>query len=61
MNELDKALKLYEETFDDSFPTIPLLMEKSDEEVIQIINKCVEEDKDVYEMKILSLDGDIIY
>lgn len=56
MNKLDKALNLYEKTFDDSFPTIPLLLERSDEEVIEIIGKCIDENKDVYDMNYLSLD-----
>lgn len=61
MKELDKALELYETTFDDSFPTIPLLMDKSKAEVMEIINKCVSAGKDVYDMGYLSLDDDIIY
>lgn len=61
MTELDAALKLYEQIFDDSFPTIPLLMDNSDEKVVEIINKCISENKDVYDMGYLSLDGDVIY
>lgn len=56
MTKLDELLELYEMKFDASFPTFPLLMEKSDEEVIDIINKCVDENKDVYDMGYLSLD-----
>lgn len=48
-------------TFDDSFPTIPLLMDKSKTEVVEIINKCISEGKDVYDLGYLSLDNDIIY
>ena len=61
MNELDKSLELYEQVFDDSFPTIPLLMQKSDEEVIEIINKCVQGKKDVYDMGYLTLKDNILY
>lgn len=61
MAEIDKAIELYEKTFDDSFPAIPLLMDKSKAEVVEIINKCVSEGKDVYDMGYLSLDDDIIY
>lgn len=57
MSELDAALELYDKTFDDSFPTIPLLMENSDEKVIEIINKCISEKKDVYELGYLSEDA----
>ncbi|WP_288832075.1 hypothetical protein [uncultured Megasphaera sp.] len=61
MEELDKALELYEKTFDDSFPTIPLLMDKSKTEVVEIINKCISEGKDVYDLGYLSLDHDMIH
>ena len=57
MSELDAALELYEEVFDDSFPTIPLLMENSDEKVVEIVNKCISEKKDVYELGYLSEDA----
>ncbi len=57
MNDVNGAIKLYENTFGDSFPTVPLLMEKSDEEVIEIINVCVAKKKDVYDMGYLSLDA----
>lgn len=56
MGKIDKALELYEKTFDDSFPTIPLLIENSDEKVIEIINNCISENKDVYDMGYVSLD-----
>lgn len=56
MSKLDEALKSYEKKFDDSFPTVPLLLHGSDEEVIEIINKCIAEGKDVYDMGYLSLD-----
>lgn len=61
MTELDKALEYYEKVFDDSFPTIPLLIENSDEKVLEIINKCIRENKDVYELGYLSLDNDWLY
>lgn len=61
MAELDKALELYEKTFDDTFPTIPLMMENSDEKVVEIINSCISENKDVYDMGYLSLDSNVIY
>lgn len=61
MAELDKALALYEKTFHDSFPTIPVLTDKSRTEVTEIITKCISEGKDVYDMGYLSLDNDSIY
>ena len=53
MDKLDKALELYEKTFSESFPTIPLLMDNSDDEVVEMINKCVSQNKDVYGMRFL--------
>lgn len=61
MAEIDKAIEIYEKTFDDSFPTIPVLRDKSKIEVMEIINKCIFKGKDVYDMGYLSLDNDSIY
>lgn len=61
MAEIDKAIELYEKTFHDPFPTIPVLRDKSKAEVVEIINKCISEGKDVYDMEYLSLDNDSIY
>ena len=49
MNELDKALELYEKTFDDSFPMFSMVTKPPDE-VVGIINKCATAKKDVYDM-----------
>ncbi len=47
MNEnILQALELYENTFDDSFPTIPM-SGRTEEEMIGMINKCVSAKKDV--------------
>lgn len=60
MNEkLQKALELYKEKFNDDFPTIPFESQE-DEEIIDIIDECIEENKDVYDLGYLSLD-DIMY
>lgn len=55
MDKLEKALALYERTFDDSFP-MSSMTTKPPDEVIKIINKCVSEKKDVYDMGYLSLN-----
>jgi hypothetical protein len=60
MNELGKALELYEQTFDDSFPMFSM-MTKPPDEVVDIINKCVSAKKDVYDMGYLSLNDDTMY
>ncbi len=53
--KIDKALEQYEKTFDDSFPMFTF-MGTSESDVIEMINKCISENKDVYEMGYLSLD-----
>jgi hypothetical protein len=60
MEKLEKALNLYEDTFDDSFPMFPMKGKKPDE-IIEIINECVSKKKDVYELKYLTLDEDVLY
>lgn len=54
--ELEKALNVYEQTFDDSFP-MAAFSGVPPEEVVDIINKCVSEKKDVYDMGYLSLNA----
>ncbi len=55
-DELIQALELYENTFDDSFPTIPM-SGRTEEEMIDMINKCVAAKKDVYDMGYLDIDA----
>ena len=58
--KLQKAYELYKTTFNDDFPTIPLAESLTDTEIIEMINECVEENKDVYDLGYLQLD-DIEY
>lgn len=53
------AIELYEKKFNTTFPTIPLLTTHSDEKIIEMLDKCIVENKDVYEMGYLS--EDLIY
>lgn len=55
-DKLLQALELYENTFDDSFPTIPM-SGRTEEEMIDIISKCVSEKKDVYAMGYLDINA----
>ncbi len=55
-NKLIQALELYENTFDDSFPTIPM-SGRTEEEMSDIISKCVSEKKDVYDMGYLDIEA----
>lgn len=54
-DKLLQALDLYEKAFDDSFPTIPM-SGRTEEEMIEIINKCVSAKKDVYDMGYLDME-----
>lgn len=56
MNELDKAQKLYEEKFNDIFPTFPF-MGIEPEELLKMINECIVANKDAYDMGYVSLDA----
>lgn len=61
MNEkLLKAYETYKETFKSDFPTIPLAETMEDEEIMEMIDECVEAKKDVYELGYLELN-DIQY
>lgn len=55
-DKLIQALELYENTFDDSFPTIPM-SGRTEEEMIDMINKCVSAKKDVYDMGYLDIEA----
>lgn len=57
--KLQKALERYKKKFNDDFPTIPF-DSREDVEIIDIIDECIEENKDVYDLGYLSLD-DIMY
>ena len=60
--EIDRALDAYYDRFGESFPSNPLHCGRSDEEVIGMIDRCLAEDKDVYEMGVLPEPSfDIIY
>lgn len=57
--DLTSALEEYEIMFKDGFPTMAF-MGRSEEETLQIVNECLEKEKDVYDLGYLSLD-DIQY
>lgn len=56
MSEFDKTLEAYEQAFDDSFPMSAMACTSPDE-IVSIISKCISENKDVYDMGYLSIDG----
>lgn len=50
------ALNRYYDTFDDSFP-MSAMSGYEESEVIEIIDKCISEKKDVYDLGYLTEDG----
>lgn len=60
--EFEKALKRYDDHFEEPFPTIPLCWGRSEEDVIKMINECLAKDKDVYAMGMLpEPSADLVY
>ncbi|MGF6375346.1 hypothetical protein M2140_000380 [Clostridiales Family XIII bacterium PM5-7] len=57
---MNKAIDLYYNTFIDSFPMFPM-MGVPQNEVVEIINKCILEKKDIYDLGYLTLDDGIMY
>lgn len=55
---LDKKLQEYSERFDDSFPMMPLGWGRNEKEIISIIDRCLKEGKDVYELGYVTDDDD---
>ena len=58
---LDAKLSAYTMKFNDGFPMMPLGWGRSDDEIIEIIDRCLTEGKDVYELGYLEDDNDIEY
>lgn len=60
MNDLEIKLKMYEEAFGESFPTFNFTY-LDEEQIGQIIDSCLDAEKDVYEMGYASDDMNIKY
>ncbi len=58
--DLDEALDKYFDVFEGNFPMFQL-GKGSYENTIKIIDRCIRENKDVYELGYLSLDNDWLY
>lgn len=58
--KLKKTYELYKNTFGEDFPTVPLAETREDEEIIEMIEECVEAGKNVYDIGYLDLD-DVMY
>ena len=59
MSKLDEYLQKYIDEFEDGFPMIPLAWGRSDDEIVEIIKRCLKEKKDVYQLKILEEDPEV--
>lgn len=55
-DELMLKMQEYSETFGDGFPMIPLGWGRSDEEIIALIDECIQDNKDVYEKGLVKDD-----
>ena len=58
---IDEKLQEYAKRFGDGFPMIPIARGRDDEEVISIIDKCLQAGKDAYELGYVNDDVDIDY
>ena len=58
---MDDKLDAYAEKFGDGFPMMPLAWGRTDDEVIEIIDDCLSNGKDVYELGYVEDDDDVMY
>lgn len=62
--ETNEAIKKYEEHFNSDFPTYHYEFNANkekdfEEEIIEVINKCIKNNKDVYKSGYLNFDDDL--
>lgn len=62
MNEknFDKAQEQYKSLFNDYFPTFQFSY-LSPDEMVSMINECVEKNQDIYQLGYLTLEDDVVY
>lgn len=58
---MDEKLDAYADKFGDGFPMIPLAWGRTEEEIIDIIDNCLKNGKDVFEMGYVDDDNDVMY
>lgn len=56
-----EALKKYAERFEGGFPMAPLGWGRTDEEVVEMIEKCLARGEDVYGLGILKQDDEVMF
>lgn len=54
----EELLERYAEVFGDGFPTIPLAWGRSDDELAEIVQECLDKGKDAYELGLVE-EGEI--
>lgn len=60
-DRLDEYLIKYIDEFGEGFPMIPLGWGRTEDEIVEIIEKCLKEKKDVYQLGILKNDPKVVY
>lgn len=58
---MDELLKRYSEMFGDGFPMYQLGRGRTDDEIADIIKRCLNEGKDAYELGLVTDELDIFY
>lgn len=58
---IDDYLQKYVDTFGEGFPMYQLGRSRTEEEIISIIEKCLNENKDAYTLGLVTDDVDIEY
>lgn len=61
MDELMDKLMEYAKKFDEGFPMYQLGRGRTDDEIIEIVNECLEKGKDAYELGLCTDDDDVYY
>lgn len=61
MDKLEKKLQEYRERFREGFPTFQLMRSRTDDEVIEIIDECLEKGRDAYDLGYVSDDPGMDY
>lgn len=61
MDKLMEKLKEYGEKFGDRFPMIPVGWGRTDEEIVKMIQACIDKGKDAYEIGYVKDDDGLMY
>lgn len=58
---MEMYLEEYFKEFGEAFPMIPIAWGRTEEEIVQIIKRCIKEQKDVYELGYVTESEDVMY